>query len=92
MAARSKDTNCLRSLELWDCGFEPHSRHGCLCAFIPQLNFSLCGVQWSCSHLTCHLSGSLVTEPCGVLRFVLNIKKVGAKVLNNHLLTTDMGW
>jgi hypothetical protein len=24
--------NCLRSLE--PCGFESHSRHGCLCAFI----------------------------------------------------------
>jgi hypothetical protein len=23
--------NCLRSLERWDCGFESHSRHGCLC-------------------------------------------------------------
>jgi hypothetical protein len=26
--------NCLRSLERWDRGFESHSRHGCLCAFI----------------------------------------------------------
>jgi hypothetical protein len=26
--------NCLRQLEHWDCGFESHSRHGCLCAFI----------------------------------------------------------
>jgi hypothetical protein len=24
----------LRSLEHWDCEFESHSRHGCLCAFI----------------------------------------------------------
>jgi hypothetical protein len=27
-------TNCLRSLEVWDRGFESHSRHGCLYAFI----------------------------------------------------------
>jgi hypothetical protein len=26
--------NCLRPLEHWDRGFESHSRHGCLCAFI----------------------------------------------------------
>jgi hypothetical protein len=30
VAARSKGTNCLRSLEHWDRGFESHSRHGCL--------------------------------------------------------------
>jgi hypothetical protein len=26
--------NCLRSLKHWGRGFETHSRHGCLCAFI----------------------------------------------------------
>jgi hypothetical protein len=26
-----EDMNCLPSLESWDRGFEPHSRHGCLC-------------------------------------------------------------
>jgi hypothetical protein len=26
--------NCLLPLEHWDRGFESHSRHGCLCAFI----------------------------------------------------------
>jgi hypothetical protein len=28
------DKNCLRPLEHWDRGFESHSRHGCLSAFI----------------------------------------------------------
>jgi hypothetical protein len=32
--------NCLRLFELWDSGFESHSRHGCLCAFI----LYVCGV------------------------------------------------
>jgi hypothetical protein len=36
MAARSKALS-LRSLERWDHGFISHSRHGCLCAFIPCL-------------------------------------------------------
>jgi hypothetical protein len=31
VAARSKGMNCLRSLALWDRGFESHSTHGCLC-------------------------------------------------------------
>jgi hypothetical protein len=26
-----KGMKCLRSLENWDCGFQSHSRHGCLC-------------------------------------------------------------
>jgi hypothetical protein len=34
--------NCLRSLERWDRGFESHSRHGCLCAFILCLNCPVC--------------------------------------------------
>jgi hypothetical protein len=34
--------NCLRALEPWDRGFESHSRHGCLCAFVPCL---CCPVQ-----------------------------------------------
>jgi hypothetical protein len=29
-----KNENCLRPLKHWDRGFESHSRHGCLCAFI----------------------------------------------------------
>jgi hypothetical protein len=29
-----QDMKCPRSLELWYRGFEFHSRHGCLCAFI----------------------------------------------------------
>jgi hypothetical protein len=29
-----KDANCLRSLEHWDHGFESHSGHGCVCAFV----------------------------------------------------------
>jgi hypothetical protein len=33
VAARSK-ANCLLSLKRWDRGFESHSRHGCLYAFI----------------------------------------------------------
>jgi hypothetical protein len=28
------DVNCLRSLELWDRGFESHAMHGCPCDFI----------------------------------------------------------
>jgi hypothetical protein len=34
VTARSKGMNCIRTLEYWDRGFECHSRHGCLCAFI----------------------------------------------------------
>jgi hypothetical protein len=34
--------DCLRSLETWDRGFESHSRHGCLCAFIQCLYCSVC--------------------------------------------------
>jgi hypothetical protein len=34
--------NCPRSLEHWNRGFEPHSRHGCLCAFILCLCCSVC--------------------------------------------------
>jgi hypothetical protein len=34
--------NSLRSLEHWDRGFESHSRHGCLCAFILCLCCSVC--------------------------------------------------
>jgi hypothetical protein len=33
---------CLRPLELWDCGFESHSRHACLCTFILCLCCSVC--------------------------------------------------
>jgi hypothetical protein len=29
-----KGMNCLRSLKHWNRGFESHSRHTCLCAFI----------------------------------------------------------
>jgi hypothetical protein len=34
--------NRLRPLERWECGFESHSRHGCLCVFILCLCFSVC--------------------------------------------------
>jgi hypothetical protein len=26
--------NCLRPLEFWDCGFQSHSRHRCLCVHL----------------------------------------------------------
>jgi hypothetical protein len=32
--ASLRHMNCLSSLEIWDRGFESHSRHGCLCAYI----------------------------------------------------------
>jgi hypothetical protein len=34
--------NCLRSLERWDRGFDSHSSHRCLCAFILCLCCSVC--------------------------------------------------
>jgi hypothetical protein len=34
--------NCVRSLEHWDPGFEYHSGHGCLCAFILCLCYLVC--------------------------------------------------
>jgi hypothetical protein len=34
--------DCLRSLGHWDRGFESHSRHECLCAFILCLCCSVC--------------------------------------------------
>jgi hypothetical protein len=33
-----RGVNCLRPLECWSRGFESHSRHGCLCAFIHVLS------------------------------------------------------
>jgi hypothetical protein len=36
------DMNSLRSLERWDRGFESHSRHRCLCAFVLRLGSSVC--------------------------------------------------
>jgi hypothetical protein len=38
--------NWLHLLERWVPGFEPHSRHGCLCAFILCLCCSVCS-SWS---------------------------------------------
>jgi hypothetical protein len=40
-------TNCLRSLEHWDRGFQSHSRHGCMCAFI------LCSCCPACRYRPC---------------------------------------
>jgi hypothetical protein len=37
-----KGMNCLPSLGRWDHGFESHSRHGCLCAFIVCLCCPVC--------------------------------------------------
>jgi hypothetical protein len=39
LAARGM--NCLRSLGRWDHGFESHSRHGYLCAFIRYLCYPM---------------------------------------------------
>jgi hypothetical protein len=36
------DMNRLRPFERWDRGFESHSKHGCLCAFILYLCCSVC--------------------------------------------------
>jgi hypothetical protein len=52
--------NCLRSLEHWDCGFESHSRHRCLCVRL----FCVCGVLCVGSGLAMgwsHIQGVL---PC----------------------------
>jgi hypothetical protein len=41
--------NCLRSLKRWNHGFESHSRHGCLCAFILCVGSGL-PTGWSLSN------------------------------------------
>jgi hypothetical protein len=40
--SRGLNMNCLRSLQRWDRGFESHSRHGCLSAFILCLCCPVC--------------------------------------------------
>jgi hypothetical protein len=42
VTARSKAWIVFHSIERWDLGFESHSRHGCLCAFILCLCCSMC--------------------------------------------------
>jgi hypothetical protein len=39
---KCKFSDGLRLLERWYRGFESHSRHGCLCAFILCLSCSVC--------------------------------------------------
>jgi hypothetical protein len=48
-AVKGMNRHC--PLEHWDCGFEFHLRHGCLCAFIPCLCCSMCssGLVTGCS-------------------------------------------
>jgi hypothetical protein len=70
--------NCPRPLEHWNCGFESHSRHGCLCAFI--LFVLSCagsdlakgwspvqGVLPTVSNITKLKSGQGPTKDCGAI-------------------------
>jgi hypothetical protein len=38
--------NCLRPLKHWECGFESHLRHGCMCAFFLCLCCPVCAGNW----------------------------------------------